>query len=66
MPVVIVRAIEGVTEQQKEQLIERFTLVMKEVLGKNPEATHIVIEEVPAENWGIRGRTVAAIRSGKN
>ncbi|MDT8420684.1 MAG: 4-oxalocrotonate tautomerase family protein [Desulfuromonadales bacterium] len=66
MPVIIVRTVEGVTTQQKEQLIEQFTKTMKDVLGKNPETTHIVIEEVPAENWGIRGRTVAAIRSGKN
>lgn len=66
MPVVIVRMVEGVTENQKEELIEKFTLSMKEVLGKNPEATHIIIEEVPEGNWGIRGRTVAAIRSGKN
>lgn len=66
MPVIIVRTVEGVTEDQKEQLIDRFTVAMKEVMGKNPEATHVIIEEVPAENWGIRGRTVAAIRSGKN
>lgn len=66
MPVITVRTVEGVTAQQKEQLIERFTLAIKEVMGKNPEATHVVIEEIPAENWGIRGRTVAAIRSGKN
>lgn len=45
--------------------MDRITVAMKEVLGKNPEATHVIIEEVPAENWGIRGKTVAAIRSGK-
>jgi len=66
MPVIIVQTVEGVTAQQKEELIERFTVAIKEVMGKNPEATHVVIEEIPAENWGIRGRTVEAIRSGKN
>mgnify|MGYP001063079287 FL=1 len=66
MPVITVQTVEGVTDQQKEELIARFTLAMKEVLGKNPEATHVVIEEIPAENMGIRGRTIAAIRSGKN
>ncbi len=65
MPVVTVRMVGGCNEEQKEQLIDRITLAMKEVLGKNPEATHIIIEEVPAENWGIRGKTVEAIRSGK-
>lgn len=65
MPVVTVRIVEGISDDKKEELMERITIAMKEVLGKNPEATHVVIEEIPAENWGIRGKTVAAIRSGK-
>jgi len=65
MPVITVRTVGGISEEKKEQLIDRITLTMKEVLGKNPEATHVIIEEVPAENWGIRGKTVAAIRAGK-
>ena len=65
MPVVTVRALEGIRPEKKEELMARITDVMKEVLGKNPEATHVIIEEVAAENWGIRGKTVAAVRSGK-
>jgi len=65
MPVITVRTVGGISAEKKEQLIDRITLTMKEVLGKNPEATHVIIEEVPAENWGIRGKTVAAIRAGK-
>jgi len=65
MPVVTVRALEGISAEKKEELMERITVVMKEVLSKNPEATHVIIEEVAAENWGIRGKTVATIRSGK-
>ena len=65
MPIVTVRIVDGVSDEKKEELMDRITLAMKEVLGKNPEATHVVIEEVPAENWGIRGKTVAAIRAGK-
>ncbi|MFO7812650.1 MAG: 4-oxalocrotonate tautomerase family protein [Pelovirga sp.] len=65
MPVVTVRTVEGISPEKKEELMERITTALKEVLGKNPEATHVVIEEVPPENWGIRGKTVAAIRSGK-
>jgi 4-oxalocrotonate tautomerase len=64
MPVVTVRTVEGISADKKEELMDRITVAMKEVLGKNPEATHVIIEEVPAENWGIRGKTVAAIRSG--
>ncbi len=65
MPIVTVRIVAGISEEKKEELMGRITDAMKEVLGKNPEATHVVIEEVPAENWGIRGKTVAAIRAGK-
>lgn len=65
MPVLTVRTVEGLSVEKKEELMERLTVVMKEVLGKNPEATHIIIEEIPAENWGIRGKTISAIRSGK-
>lgn len=64
MPVVTVRTIGEVTAEQKEELMGRITQALKDVLGKNPEATHVIIEEVSAENWGIRGKTVSAIRSG--
>lgn len=65
MPIVTVKAVGGISEEKKEELMDRITLVLKEVLGKNPEATHVIIEEVPTENWGIRGKTVAAIQAGK-
>lgn len=65
MPIITVRALEGISAEKKEELMARITDVMKEVLGKNPETTHVIIEEVSAENWGMRGKTVAASRSGK-
>jgi len=65
MPVVTVRALEGISAEKKEELMKRITVVMSEVLGKNPETTHVIIEEVAAENWGIRGKTVEVIGSGK-
>jgi 4-oxalocrotonate tautomerase len=65
MPLVIVKTVEGATAQEKELLIEKMTAVMKDVLGKNPETTQVIIEELPAENWGLRGKSVASIRAGK-
>jgi len=65
MPIVTIKTVEGISLDEKRLLIERITDVMKEVLGKNPETTHIIIEEVPPENWGLRGKTVANIRAGK-
>ena len=65
MPVVTVRTVEGISPEKKEELMDRITQALKDVLGKNPEATHVIIEEIPEENWGIRGKTIATIRSGK-
>lgn len=65
MPVVIVKAVKGASREQKEELIEKITELMRDVLGKNPETTHVLIEEIAEENWGLRGKTVAKIRAGK-
>ena len=65
MPVVIVEILEGSEQEKKELLIGKITDSLREVLGKNPETTHVIIEEYPAENWGLRGATIANIRAGK-
>lgn len=53
---------EGVTKQQKQQLIEGATQLLVDVLGKNPATTVVVIEEVPTDNWGVGGECVTEIR----
>jgi 4-oxalocrotonate tautomerase len=63
MPYVNVRITEGnVTTQQKADVIAGITDVLVKVLGKNPDTTHIIIDEVPLENWGMKGKTVAELR----
>ena len=63
MPYIQVRITrEGVTTQQKREVIHGVTQVMVDVLGKNPETTFVVIEEVPLENWGIGGDSVSERR----
>ncbi len=49
---------EGVTQEQKQELIARATQMLVDVLGKNPATTFVVIEEVPTDNWGVSGRSV--------
>ena len=44
---------EQVTKAQKLELIQRVTDVLVEVLDKDPRTTHIVIDEVPIDNWGV-------------
>jgi 4-oxalocrotonate tautomerase len=53
---------EGVTSGQKATLIEGVTNLLKDVLGKNPATTIVVIEEVPTDNWGIAGEQVTSRR----
>ncbi len=53
---------EGATSEQKARLIEGVTNLLKEVLGKNPATTVVVIDEVPMENWGIAGEQVSLRR----
>ena len=54
---------EGVTKEQKQKLIKGVTQLLVEVLNKNPQTTHVVIDEVDTDNWGIGGQQVTEIRS---
>lgn len=47
---------EQVTTTQKRQLIEGVTQLLVDVLNKNPQTTHVVIDEVPMGNWGHNGK----------
>ena len=56
MPYVNVRITrDGVTADQKRQIVEEITDTLVRVLGKRPEHTHVVIDEVEPENWGFAG-----------
>ncbi|MBA2431855.1 MAG: 4-oxalocrotonate tautomerase family protein, partial [Chthoniobacterales bacterium] len=46
---------DGVTAEQKAQIVAEMTGTLQRVLGKRPEHTHIVIDEVEPENWGFAG-----------
>lgn len=66
MPYVNIRVTEGgATKEQKAQLVQEITDVLKRVLNKNPEVTHVVIDEVSADNWGFGGKLVSDIRAEK-
>ncbi|MBO9702871.1 MAG: 4-oxalocrotonate tautomerase family protein [Sporocytophaga sp.] len=53
---------ENVTSQQKAELIEGVTELLRIVLNKNPETTVVVIDEVSTDNWGIGGQQVTERR----
>jgi 4-oxalocrotonate tautomerase len=43
------------TSEQKAALIKGVTDLLFDVLGKPPNLTFVVIEEVELENWGVGG-----------
>ena len=64
MPYVNIRITnEGVSTEQKSELIKGATQLLVDVLDKNPATTVVVIDEVDTDNWGIAGETVTKIRN---
>lgn len=63
MPYVNIRITdEGATAEQKALLIKGVTDLLVETLGKNPATTHVVIDEVSLDNWGVGGLPVSEYR----
>ena len=53
---------EGATPAKKAKLIAGVTRLLQETLGKNPQTTVVVIDEVNSDNWGIGGESVTVRR----
>jgi 4-oxalocrotonate tautomerase len=63
MPYVNIRITrEGATPEQKAALIRGATQLLVDVLGKNPQTTVVVVDEVETDNWGIAGESVTERR----
>jgi 4-oxalocrotonate tautomerase len=63
MPYVNVRITRGgVTAEQKAQIVREITDTLQRVLGKRPEHTHVIIDEVDPENWGFAGMLTTEYR----
>lgn len=55
MPYVNIQITKGATRAQKAQLVKDVTDSLVRVLGKKPEHTHVVIQEINEEDWGFSG-----------
>jgi len=53
---------EGVTREQKQQLIKGVTDLITDVLNKDPQLTHVVIQEINLDDWGFGGEQVSVLR----
>ncbi|MCL2635095.1 MAG: 4-oxalocrotonate tautomerase family protein [Betaproteobacteria bacterium] len=54
---------EEASREQKARLIQGATQLLVDVLGKNPNTTVVVIDEVDTDNWGIGGKSITAHRA---
>jgi 4-oxalocrotonate tautomerase len=55
MPYVNIQTTKGATRSQKAQLVTEVTDSLVRILGKKPEHTHVVIQEIADEDWGFSG-----------
>ena len=53
---------EGVTREQKQALIKGVTGLITDVLHKDPQLTHVVIQEIDLDDWGFAGEQVSVLR----
>jgi 4-oxalocrotonate tautomerase len=53
---------EGVTREQKQELIAGITRLMTTVLNKDPHLTHVVIQEIDLDDWGYAGTQTSILR----
>ncbi|MGI9245126.1 MAG: 2-hydroxymuconate tautomerase [Steroidobacteraceae bacterium] len=57
MPFVQIYMLEGRTEEQKRNVIEKVTAAIAEAVPAPVENVRVWIHDVPKENWGIAGQT---------
>jgi 4-oxalocrotonate tautomerase len=55
MPIIRVEMWPGRTHAQKAELARLITEAVVKVAGTSPEATMIIFEDVPKENWAVGG-----------
>ena len=66
MPYVNVRITkDGATKEQKAQIVSEITQTLQRVLGKRPDQTHIIIDEIELDNWGFSGMLTSEYRKQK-
>jgi len=65
MPYVNIRITPKITTEQKAELVRQITATLQSVLNKQPEHTHIVIDEIDEENWGYAGLLTTEFRKGQ-
>jgi 4-oxalocrotonate tautomerase len=56
MPLITVQMYEGRTVDQKRELVAALTEAICRIAKTTPEATQIIIQDVPRHNWASAGK----------
>ncbi|MET0049077.1 MAG: 2-hydroxymuconate tautomerase family protein [Sedimenticola sp.] len=65
MPLIQATIIQGRAPEQKSAFIELVTTAAVKTLNVKPEQVRVIINEVPAEHWGIGGVSKAVLDARK-
>ncbi|GAA1152663.1 tautomerase family protein [Nesterenkonia lutea] len=64
MPYVHVQVAENdYSDDQKRAVMKRIVEALDEEMGRAPQSTNVVIQEIPKENWGVGFETIASMWS---
>ena len=61
MPVVKIDMWEGRDRETKRKLIQAVTKAVSETLNVSAEHIHIILNEVPKDNWGLMGEQASRL-----
>ncbi len=64
MPAITI-AIDQTSEEKKKQLVEKITKAAVEITGYPAEFFFVYVQEYPAENIGVGGKTLKEMRNQK-
>jgi 4-oxalocrotonate tautomerase len=56
MPLITVQMFEGRSADQKRELVAALTEAIVRIAKTTPEATQVIIQDVPKENWAFAGK----------
>lgn len=63
MPVITVNWLEGRSLEQKKELVSEITRVVHQVGGSPIERINVVVQDIPADNWGRGGELISTLQS---
>lgn len=59
MPVITIAGNEGITTEQRREMVEKVSKIVAESYGLPIEAITVLIQDYPAENVGVAGQLLA-------